>query len=160
HLVWSSVPNAVSYAVRLAKADFTPPRYSTVMDTTLDVSDLTPNSTYYIQVEANMANDATDWSYNGYYFLTEPSANVPFVSTRDQLFVYPNPASDEVHISLGEDPAALRVRIIDLLGHVLHAPITAETGGFAIDVHALPFGVYEVVVSGKDTRTFRFVVEH
>lgn len=71
----------------------------------------------------------------------------------------PNPARDLVHLRLGLDAADTKIQVFDLLGHTFDVPARSESGGYALNVTALPSGVYEVVVSGKEVRTFRMVVE-
>ncbi|MBK9195017.1 MAG: T9SS type A sorting domain-containing protein [Flavobacteriales bacterium] len=74
----------------------------------------------------------------------------------DELPIYPNPASDRLHIpSLHSSD---RVQFVDALGRV-HELLRIDTNAF--DVSHLGAGVYMVIASGRTggLRTARFVKE-
>jgi hypothetical protein len=85
------------------------------------------------------------------YLSGEPAGN-------PSLPLYPNPASDQVMITVPEGlPANSRILVYDVLGQLLlDERITGEV--MNIDVRAFPQGLYKVALTGPVTYTGKLVV--
>lgn len=76
-----------------------------------------------------------------------PTAGVADQASEQGMRVFPDPFQDEVHVRTGTRTARPWVTGID--GRMVPtAPPTAEEGGWRLDLHALPSGVYLVHAGG------------
>jgi hypothetical protein len=74
--------------------------------------------------------------------IARPSSSVAFIS--DQVNVWPNPAMNEVRISMPDDLNIMGLSAIDLLGRSYSLVSSAD--GRVIDVSMLPSGAYSLVL--------------
>jgi len=148
-LVWSAVPNAVSYHVQVS----TDVNFSTMLtdqtgvtDTTYQLSTLTVGATYYWRISAT-GDDQKDgpWSSVQHFVIGAQES----VASADALHISiaPNPATDRVLIT-GE--ALQSIAITDVLGKEV-----TRIGGIAGDSYVLPLagfapGIYMVHVTARD----------
>ena len=63
--------------------------------------------------------------------------------------VYPNPASDLIHVSVS-DPQAVTVKLMDMQGRVAEVPVTSTSNGWSVNVQGLSAGAYLLIVSSQD----------
>lgn len=75
--------------------------------------------------------------------------------------IYPNPAQDEVTISIDDLTSDAKATILDMRGRVLgEYTLSATTGKATVDVSALVDGVYMVRIVSKDiNRVERLIVK-
>jgi hypothetical protein len=66
---------------------------------------------------------------------------------QEQLHLYPNPANEEVTITLPESGAEARLRVFDSAGR-LAIETTVTGGSVMLDLRPLPAGIYQIVVDG------------
>jgi hypothetical protein len=70
-------------------------------------------------------------------------------------YLFPNPSSDELTISLGSN--AYGIEMFDAQGRLVHVCGQSRVGFNEISLSVLESGVYMVVVNGERTRSMRFV---
>jgi hypothetical protein len=80
--------------------------------------------------------------YSNLTGIARPSSNV--VSVTHQVDVWPNPALNEVRISMPESLHILDLTAIDLLGRSYS--LVSSAGGRVIDVSMLPSGAYSLII--------------
>ncbi len=89
------------------------------------------------------------------------TTGVNSVSENDFMNVYPNPASDQIIISVSDKKitGGVEIKMMNTLGQIIFSKKENEENYF-VDVSKFPKGIYTVTVSGKDfVETKRVVVE-
>ncbi|HHB79000.1 MAG TPA: T9SS type A sorting domain-containing protein [Saprospiraceae bacterium] len=100
--------------------------------------------------------------YHGYlYFLTRLYAkevvDIDEVKQNNSFLLFPNPAMEQVMLSLGRHSHQTNYRVIDAMGRVrLSGKISPGSTKIALDISNLPKGIYFVKV-GQLTNTQQFV---
>jgi hypothetical protein len=76
------------------------------------------------------------------------------------LRIYPNPATDRIHVGLPDDPGEITLELMDLSGRTLFTEKLASTGKpFVMNTSTLRAGIYLVkVTAGSHTTTNKFIV--
>jgi hypothetical protein len=96
-------------------------------------------------------------------FLATPLLVDQVAAARMGLEVYPNPATDIVHLSLDVSTAGIAdIVVVELLGRVTqHAQRTLESGHNVLQLNlaALPTGNYALVVTTADGRVVRAITK-
>jgi hypothetical protein len=89
--------------------------------------------------------------------LVSKSTGVPTLAAVDQLIVYPNPASDRVHISGVLNVARdARISIVDALGRMVYEKLLPWNGNQLsedIPVGLLSCGVYELLINSEGAQS-------
>ena len=92
------------------------------------------------------------------YYLGDPIQGV----NAYQLFIFPNPASDEVRILFSsKENEKVIYEVSDLLGRIVTKGETQSKSGFMpVDVSALPIGVYflRVNINSSNVLSFKFTI--
>jgi hypothetical protein len=84
---------------------------------------------------------------------TEPSSVYDAKSMREWLRIYPNPASEMIHVELPGYTGSFRVSIYDLTGKPWHSG-RIENGGI-LDVTRIPSGTYIFILRDEQNHAFR-----
>jgi hypothetical protein len=69
--------------------------------------------------------------------------------------VYPNPASDQVSVSISPDIKSATIRIINVLGQQVMSDVVNSGVTKQIDVSNYAKGLYTIVIENKETRTYK-----
>ena len=82
------------------------------------------------------------------------SNTVELIISSQDLFVYPNPASDKIHIMLPQVEESMNVQVLDMNGRIWFRQNfeRAAKEGIDLDVTTLPDAVYVVLVNFADGR--------
>lgn len=116
--------------------------------------------TYYWSVQA------LDMAYRGSEFAEEQLlqvVNIPVQDSPELLRIFPNPASDQITVSIPEGmftSNSIRVRIIDASGKFVYFDKYLDGSGsnLLLDINALDNGVYMLELSAKNAaQRLRFV---
>jgi hypothetical protein len=84
-----------------------------------------------------------------------PSSVTATADSKNDVSVYPNPASDLVSINVGNDPAAeVTIEVMDVMGRKIYTT-TSRRAETVISVSNLNAGCYLVCVTLQNTRTTR-----
>lgn len=80
------------------------------------------------------------------YLSPQVGIGKPESSSMGSIFVYPNPARDQVYINLGErDEAEGRIEVVDLSGRVARLEsVPPGYGVYQLDISRLPAGIYMI----------------
>ncbi|WP_430409787.1 T9SS type A sorting domain-containing protein [Kordia sp.] len=129
----------------------------------LAVENLTPNTTYYLQVwlEANTMNrDATPENENGGFVLNVQDTSTLSVNdvenTSNQLVMYPNPAKDVVTITA--QTAVKEVSIYDLSGKLILKTKNNTANTQNIELSTIANGMYLVQIKTEKTTTLKKLI--
>ncbi|MGY3087235.1 beta-glucanase (GH16 family) [Hymenobacter sp. UYAg731] len=68
-----------------------------------------------------------------------------------QLSIYPNPATDQLHLATAPELAGSTYRLLNALGQA----VGSGALGTALDIARLPAGLYQLVVTSPDKQTLR-----
>jgi hypothetical protein len=85
---------------------------------------------------------------------------VLFVQTTQQLILFPNPATETVHIFLPQSTSKARIEVYDNMGHLIKNLQQSVSGQniVSIPVQRLPKGSYYVIVKlNEELKTLRFI---
>jgi hypothetical protein len=94
-----------------------------------------------------------NYSQYFYYQLYEPNAIVK--NTINQLTVYPNPASNFIHINTSELDGTVYLTIFDVLGkNVLSMQINNSQSLFSLPINSLTRGSYFMSIENNNTKKF------
>ncbi len=144
---WSSVDNATDYEFQLStNQDFS----NIVIDTTVQATNynfynLLHCTDYYWRVRAINASVYGDWS-SAWYFGT--SGCVEVLEQSPEVKMYPNPANDNVCISI-ENASCLIVSVVDSQGRlILQQKVNSEK--LTLDLSGLTKGIYFVKIETND----------
>ncbi len=101
------------------------------------------------------------WGYPAYeFYLFRVPGNmtaVEKVNTRSRIHIYPNPAEDQITVTLPDDAPYL-VTLLNVNGKALHRQTSSRTARATLDVKELPPGIYLVQVAGSHSRSVsRFI---
>lgn len=112
----------------------------------------------------NDGNTTGDQMNTGVATLTEGTAASTGIVTAGRFRLFPNPASSQVTLDLGNvGEGSYTVKAFDLSGKTLLTQALQVKGGnrtFGLSVNSLPTGLYHVVVSGNGVQqTIPFVKE-
>lgn len=123
---------------------------ATVIDHTLIVAVQTDNTTGTYVMGGD--NDPNDNLYTGYTFNLEDlfvGVGLPEVEHNNHVNVYPNPAVDQLSVTLNKNAT---LTICNIMGQVI---MTAEghAGANTLDISSLSKGIY-FVTAGNDTQKF------
>ena len=97
-------------------------------------------------------NDAFDNLYTGYTFNLNdliPGVGVPEMEQNNHLSVYPNPAVDQISVTLNKNA---EVRVYNIMGQVV-MNVEGHAGANTFDISNLTSGVY-FISAGNDTQKF------
>lgn len=138
---WDTVKTAVKYEYALTTSPTPPSAGTDIYKTSQLVPFLDAEKTYYAHVRAvcNSIYEKSDWSTTE--FSTAGVGVASFAGGDNTISVYPNPASNTLHIKVQSAMKDAVVEITDVTGSKL---ITTEvsTANEAIDVSSLPSGIY------------------
>ncbi|MDR3365403.1 MAG: fibronectin type III domain-containing protein [Prevotellaceae bacterium] len=115
-----------------------------------------PEGNYYAYL---FANDSYDTVSNKVEFtvLATPATSVPFSPSPSGLQVYPNPASDNLTITVQDNSTIEKVDIYEMSGRMV-TTITPVSNKVIVDTQSLPAGVYIVRIHSKETMLSRKVI--
>jgi hypothetical protein len=109
------------------------------------------------------ANTGYVVGYSGKILKYTTATGIAEASTDDlmDIQVFPNPASDELHVSLKMNShETIRIEVLDLVGEravvIFEGPVS-ESGNYSADISHLPGGVYFVRCSGSFGTVRKFV---
>ncbi len=112
---------------------------------------LEKGETYYWRVKAFHDGDTTGWS-EVRHFITEPEQGIEDYLTDNYVSVFPNPASNELNVSI-QSPGEMDVtiKILNLLGkEVVNTSFTSKLGNVkTIDITNLNNGVYVIQLESE-----------
>lgn len=156
---WTDAVGAVYYQVQLdTLPDFSSPAmgYHSVYPSSLLLSSLDTNTTYYWRVRATNEATWSAWSET-WQFTTDTTFGV-WVGERSiaELKVYPNPANEMVMIS-GVHPGD-ELRVVDAVGRLVHQR-EVQSSSPTINLDGIEQGSYFIIVSNSESaRTTPLVV--
>ncbi len=114
---------------------------------------LEKGKTYYWRVKAFHDGDTTGWS-EVRHFITEPEQGVDAYLTEKSVSVFPNPAKDELNISVqSPEKMVISFKVLNLLGEeIINNSFNFDQGTNIrkIDVSSLENGVYVVQVKNEE----------
>jgi len=130
----------------------------------IDLDTLAPNTTYYVDLEANAYFDGdfnfmpefsgqAAWTFSTGSVATELTAGLPLGEVR----LYPNPVRDELVVE-GEEQALEALRMVDVWGRDVGKWVVwgeMEMGRRVLSLEKLPAGVYWLVGNGKGKRVVK-----
>ncbi|MBN2699406.1 MAG: T9SS type A sorting domain-containing protein [Bacteroidales bacterium] len=89
----------------------------------------------------------------------ENTANLPAENESPLLTIYPNPASDILHIQLPENSSAGVLRVVNMSGQTVYSGMIDHTMN-RIPVHYLPSGIYTAILETEEALSRnKFVVK-
>jgi hypothetical protein len=74
--------------------------------------------------------------------------SVPATPALDNISVYPNPATNELHIKLGKQVNVATVQLLDMRGAILSSHTISNRAEISFDVKHLTQGVYLIRITG------------
>ncbi|MDY5968987.1 MAG: T9SS type A sorting domain-containing protein [Bacteroidales bacterium] len=80
-------------------------------------------------------------------------------ATRQRVCVYPNPASDRLHVRLEGADAAARIELLNTQGRMERRTRGTAPGLYLIDLTGLPAGIYVLQVTQGGSRTIQKIVK-
>ena len=114
---------------------------------------LEKGKTYYWRVKAFHDGDTTGWS-EVRHFITEPEQGIDAYLTEKSVSVFPNPAKDELNISVqSPEKMVISFKVLNLLGEeIINNSFNFDQGTNIrkIDVSNLENGVYVVQVKNEE----------
>lgn len=78
-------------------------------------------------------------------------------SLSEEVRIYPNPSTGQIHVALSHVPQALQLHVLDLKG-VLWKSMTVDAPEIQLDLHALPKGVYVLTFYTEDRQFSKKIV--
>ncbi|HZH69873.1 MAG TPA: T9SS type A sorting domain-containing protein, partial [Flavobacteriaceae bacterium] len=79
-------------------------------------------------------------------------------NSKNNLWVYPNPATESIHIQWNETIDLSEIELRDLSGRRLIQENFVSEKNHTLQVSSLPSGVYLLTLSGKDFKETRKVI--
>ena len=116
---------------------------------TIEVTDLIPGQTYFIQiwVGGSVSGRFTS-SLSDEFTLnvqdTSTLSNTSFIASENNLKLYPNPAKDEITISSNNRIDSYQ--ILDVTGKIVLSNLQEQRLNYSIDVNSLSKGIYLIKI--------------
>ncbi len=150
---------AIAYQIRYKVAGTS---QFTVVNSTSNhktITGLTPSTDYVWKVKAICSKSPAISSDNS---AQEKFTTLPLRLGEEKEIiiadVYPNPAEDELTISMVIQYSEVTIQVYDLQGKIIHLPITIESSQTRINTSGLPGGLYSIQVTNqtgaREVRTF------
>lgn len=179
-LSWGAVEGAIGYEVEIEDDENTTPFNLEVQteNTQIRVSGLIPGGHYQFKVEAICGIESSDHS-PWHFFSSTSLINVANAVNSSRLALetiidrtdliplsvqlFPNPASDYLHVDLREWPAdqSSRIHLVDFTGRIVFREEAVHGSIVQIPLSSYRSGFYQLVVqSGKSLRTKKFLINH
>lgn len=117
-------------------------------ESSIILSDLTENTTYYFWVRSDCGEDYSDWA-GPESFTTDIASGVSTMSLDQIATLYPNPTSGVLNIDIS-DNSAETIAIFDLSGRELELIELNQTQDIQLDLSNYAAGVYIIKISGND----------
>ena len=117
-------------------------------DSSVILTELTGNTTYYFWVRSDCGNDFSGWA-GPESFMTDETSSVSEVSLDQIAKIYPNPTTGILNINLSNESAET-IAIYDLSGRVLELVNLTQTHDITLDLSEYAAGVYLIQISGSD----------
>lgn len=163
-LIWSKNDEATAYHAQVARDyQFTNiyREEPAVTDTTLQLTDLPEETTFWWRVRAVLSSGVSGWSEaRSFTTLKQGSA---FDSKAINISISPNPVGEVLNFEFDvKTPGTGRAFIVDALGRVcVKFNIDGESSGKSspgVDVSSLPAGAYRlVIISGEEAKSIGFI---
>ncbi|MGP8217229.1 MAG: T9SS type A sorting domain-containing protein [Bacteroidia bacterium] len=92
--------------------------------------------------------------------LVGSAVGIPDLSSNESIKVYPNPATDQINISISGNSIALQnVAVFDITGRQLMTEkVDANSSLLTLDVSKLSEGAYFLKLTGNNVKVFKFTV--
>ncbi|MBP7496210.1 MAG: T9SS type A sorting domain-containing protein [Bacteroidales bacterium] len=148
-IIWDGIPSAANYKVRFEPKGTTTYRWKKTTSTSTRVRQLTPGTTYTVQVKANFGSNRKPYCQAVEFTTLAPkmmNSNVDFSIT-------PNPATNFINVNIS-DSQSYNAYITDLAGRTVFSGII--NGNQDIDISNLNKGMYMLNINNK---TVKFIVE-
>ncbi|WP_367393068.1 T9SS type A sorting domain-containing protein [Lewinella sp. LCG006] len=88
---------------------------------------------------------------------TDPRNQIPILSLRNAVGIYPNPTTNDINIRFDE-PFTGQIKLVDALGRLVNVQTVQETISTSFDLSAQPIGLYWVItLSGDQQQQFKVV---
>lgn len=102
-------------------------------------------------------NDTIGWAggfnlnatQGGIYKWGDQGTFVPAVESASEMVIYPNPASEFIHIAMPGDLNESEIVLVDMTGRVVMNRKISTAGEVTLDVSALPAGLYTCLVTSN-----------
>jgi hypothetical protein len=116
---------------------------------------------------AGSANDTLtvcDWFGSGeiedyYVTITSPAGINKVTATTNQVTVYPNPANENLTLTLTKEDGTATGSVYDITGRLVIQPTTLNVQHPTIDLSSLTDGIYFIEIStGKGSCTQKFII--
>jgi uncharacterized delta-60 repeat protein len=141
---WSNALGATSYQIEIdSNINFTdnPQLINAGNSTFYTFSDLEPGTSYFWHVRAsNNGSTYGQWS-NTWKFTTEINTASLNKQNINPILFYPNPATENVQIQIGENLVGTAFKIIDITGKAIDFGNFSDTKQI-ISIEKLPIGLY------------------
>jgi hypothetical protein len=144
--VWNTVSNAVNYTIEISEGnEFANLEFnSTTPSTTVEVTSLDCNTTYYWRVKAINSETESEWS-EVWQFTTTSCTGIG-IDDLIQFSIYPNPTSGFFNIELNGNASIFDVIVMNNLGQIMDAK---RIGNANFDISNLKPGIYLVILREK-----------
>jgi photosystem II stability/assembly factor-like uncharacterized protein len=118
---------------------------------TATINNPLPNETYYYRLVATSGGTTI---YSNRYQFTTPTLGIDDV-TADELEIYPNPATNFVHISFKNNQRPSAIEFYDITGRLLNSINDFSTDNvLKIDISNFKKGIYLIKVNLENNKTF------
>jgi len=136
--------------------DFDEFDFTTSSDTNVSISNLAPNTTYYIRVKA-LSSDAESWYSDIEIVTTDVVTDVIEPSNLISFKIYPNPTQENITMNV-ESNMPYTISILNTLGKTIIKKKEIYTTTTSFNLSHIPDGTYIVVLSSSsDTEVKKFI---
>ncbi|HEY4797491.1 MAG TPA: phospholipase D-like domain-containing protein [Bacteroidia bacterium] len=88
-----------------------------------------------------------------------PATDVEFISSENEVRIFPNPFSDKVIVQMDHPASAVLVKITDLLGNTLLAKEYGQINEAALSLNALNSGIYFLSIQSGDKQYVQKIIK-
>ena len=82
-----------------------------------------------------------------------------FSNSNEQVTVYPNPATNNLQVSLAGNTENIELKIVNMLGEVVIQPATFNTQNCTLDVSQLATGVYIIELTNSSGKFVKKLIK-
>jgi hypothetical protein len=159
-LSWNTQVAAIGYRVRYRVVGTSSWIYSLVPSNTglKFINSLSPNTNYEWQVRTICQQTPLVWSdYSQIHSFTTPlrledeTVDASVTETQNELFIYPNPATNEIHLLIGEG-GDYELKIFNMLGQqvAVEKINLQQDESVTVSTSNLPSGTYQILVTSNE----------
>ena len=146
---------ATEYDVIVSGGDM--PVQRTVTTNSCTIDGLTPSSTYNVKVRAKCDGQYTEWTEPVTFYTTEGGAVNDPAGERLAVSVYPNPATNQVTVSVEGIGGKAEVRVVDMSGRTVISS-SLDDNSVQLNVSRLAAGTYFIRIYGEGVSSVRKLI--